>query len=59
MIKGTVLSTMFKGVHYEIIVKEHNNLWKIHTTKYFKENSQVGIDIYPEDIHIMKKVNEN
>lgn len=59
MLKGTVLSAMFKGVHYEIIVKEHENLWKIHTTKYFEENSKVGIDIYPEDIHIMKKVDSN
>lgn len=55
MLKGTVVSTTFKGVHYEIEVKENNRLWILHNTKSAEIGSDLGMDIYPEDIHIMKK----
>ena len=56
MLKGKVKSVMFKGVHYEIEVEEGNNIWKIHNTKAAEVGAEIGMDIYPEDIHIMKKV---
>lgn len=56
MIKGTVKSVIFKGVHYEIEVEEGNHKWIIHSTKHADLNTVIGLDIYPEDIHVMKKV---
>ena len=58
MLKGVVKSIIFKGVHYEIEVQEGNRIWIIHNTKHAELNSTVGLDIYPEDIHIMRKVSE-
>ena len=55
MLKGTVTSIIFKGVHYEITVKTDSFEFIIHSTKSAQVNSYVGLDIYPEDIHIMKK----
>ena len=59
MLKGIVKSIIFKGVHYEIKVEEGNNNWIIHNTKFAELNSNIGLDIYPEDIHIMRKVSNN
>ncbi|MBE6054078.1 MAG: ABC transporter ATP-binding protein [Clostridium sartagoforme] len=59
MINGTVKSIIFKGVHYEIEVEEGNNKWILHNTKFAEVNSVIGLNIYPEDIHIMRKVSEN
>ena len=59
MLKGTVNSIIFKGVHYEIEVSDGANNWIIHSTKIAEKNSRVGLDIYPEDIHIMRKVSDN
>ena len=56
MLKGMVKSIIFKGVHYEMEVEEGNRTWIIHNTKFAEVNSEVGLDIYPEDIHIMRKV---
>lgn len=56
MLKGIVKSIIFKGVHYEMEVEEGNKTWIIHNTKFAEVNSEVGLDIYPEDIHIMRKV---
>ena len=59
MLKGNVKSIIFKGVHYEIEVEEGDNTWILHNTKYAEVNSLIGLDIYPEDIHIMRKVSDN
>ena len=56
MVKGIVTSTVFKGVHYEILVKENDRTWILHNTKSAEVGSELGMDIYPEDIHIMRKV---
>ena len=58
MLKGMVKSIIFKGVHYEMEVEEGNRTWIIHNTKFAEVNSEVGLDIYPEDIHIMRKVSQ-
>ncbi|MDS0526393.1 ABC transporter ATP-binding protein [Clostridium sp. SHJSY1] len=55
MLKGTVKSVTFKGVHYEMIVEENNREFIIHNTKFYDVNSKIGLVITPEDIHIMRK----
>ncbi len=52
---GFVESVTFKGVHYEIIVDSYDMKWIVHSTKSAEEGSFVGIEITPEDIHIMRK----
>ena len=59
MLKGTVESSIFKGVHYEMIVKTDTFNFMIHSTKCADVGSIIGMDIYPEDIHIMKMSLEN
>lgn len=57
MLCGKVESIIFKGVHYEICVSIDDVKWILHNTKCVPVNSLIGLDIYPEDIHIMRKVN--
>lgn len=52
-IHGTVSSIVFKGVHYEIMVKTDKREYKIHTTDYFEPGLPVGLTFGPEDIHVM------
>lgn len=59
MLEGTVNSVTFKGVHYEIVVSDNNTTWIIHNTKSPVVGSVIGLSLYPEDIHIMKKVRDN
>lgn len=56
MIKGTVQSVIFKGVHYEMMIRENNTKWMVHSTLMEPVGSKVGMSIAPSDIHIMKKV---
>ena len=55
MLKGTVTSQFFKGVHYEMTVKSGDVTWLVQSTLFEEVGSEVGINIYPNDIHIMKK----
>ena len=55
MLKGTVTSVTFKGVHYEIIVDIGGFKWMIQTTDYVGENEKIGLYIEPDAIHVMKK----
>ncbi|MGN0144362.1 MAG: spermidine/putrescine ABC transporter ATP-binding protein [Clostridium sp.] len=59
MLKGRVTSVVFKGVHYEITVKHDDFEFILHNTKSAEVGSIIGLDIYPEDIHIMKKSGYN
>ena len=52
---GTVTSVTFKGVHFETIVDFKGFKWMIQTTDYYEVGRTIGIMLYPEDIHIMKK----
>ncbi|MCY6371424.1 spermidine/putrescine ABC transporter ATP-binding protein [Clostridium ganghwense] len=56
MLNGVVESQIFKGVHYEITVRENDRIWILHNTLSAKVGSTIGMDIHPQDIHIMKKV---
>jgi spermidine/putrescine transport system ATP-binding protein len=55
MLKGTVTSVTFKGVHYEIIVDIDNFKWMIQSTDYVEAGAKIGLYIEPDAIHIMKK----
>jgi spermidine/putrescine transport system ATP-binding protein len=55
MLSGLVTSVTFKGVHYEIIVDIDGFKWMIQTTDYVAPDSQIGVYIEPDAIHIMKK----
>ena len=55
MLRGTVTSVTFMGVHYEIIVDINGFKWMIQTTDFCAEGSEIGLYIEPDAIHIMKK----
>lgn len=59
MLKGEVTSCVFKGVHYEMTVNSCGLTWLLHNTKSAEVGSKLGMDIYPEDIHIMKKIGDD
>lgn len=57
MITGEVVSILFMGVHYEIMVKSLQNggfVWTIHSTDKSSIGDRVGLVIDPDDIHIME-----
>lgn len=55
-VTGIVESVTFKGVHYEMIVKVRKSKLMVQSTLAKKINSEVGIRIDPDNIHIMEKV---
>lgn len=58
-IKGTVVSVVFMGVHYEVCVDCGGYEWTVHTTEETSVGEKVGISIPPDAIHIMKKTRSN
>ncbi|MBQ4092712.1 MAG: ABC transporter ATP-binding protein [Firmicutes bacterium] len=55
MLKGVVTASTFMGVFNEIIVDLDGFKWMIQTTKFVEIGSEIGLDIDPDSIHIMKK----
>ncbi len=58
MLTGQVKSVIFKGVHYEMLVESQDYTWKIHNTLMEPIGKKVGLNILPDDIHIMTKGGE-
>ncbi len=54
-IKGEVISSLFKGVHYEMSVIANKVEFLIHSTTEWQAGEKVSLFIRPDDIHIMKK----
>ncbi|BED91935.1 MAG: spermidine/putrescine ABC transporter ATP-binding protein [Candidatus Improbicoccus pseudotrichonymphae] len=54
-ISGKIISTTFKGVYNEIIVDVNNFKWMIQTTEYYSPGEEIGLNLVPDSIHIMKK----
>lgn len=54
-LNGVVESVVFKGVHYEMGIKQGENEWLVHSTKKSEIGKEVALFFEPEDIHIMKK----
>lgn len=55
-LEGIVESVTFKGVHYEMIVKVDDFNWMVHSTIMKEVGTKVGLEVLPDNIHIMKKV---
>lgn len=53
MIRGTVTSVIFKGMHYEITVESGKNEMVIQSVKSAVVGDRVGMVIEPDSIHIM------
>lgn len=54
-ITGEVISCIFKGVHYEMVVLANGYEFIVHDYHKFDPGSQVGLLVKPNDIHIMTK----
>lgn len=52
-IQGTVISVIFKGIHYEITVQSGRNEMVIQSVKSAKVGERVGMRLEPDSIHIM------
>ncbi len=55
MLTGNVTNVTFKGDYYEIIVDVKQFKWMIETSDYVAPDSEIGIKIDPDAIHVMKK----
>lgn len=55
MLEGRVLSSLFMGVHYEMNIQVGEEIYLCQSTLTKDLGSQVGINIQPENIHIMRK----
>ena len=55
-LNGIVRSSLFKGVHYEIVVQTEFREFIIHTTDNVEVDKKVGLHFFPEDVHIMSKM---
>lgn len=52
--QGKVVSSIFKGVHYEMRVVCGTELILAHSTKYFEPEKIVSVDVAPQNIQVMK-----
>ena len=55
LLLGTVTNVTFKGVHYDIIVDLGGFKWLVQTTDFQPVGAEVGIQLEPDAIHVMKK----
>ena len=55
MLRGRVISVVFKGVHYEITAMVGRSEMVIQSTEKREVGEEIGMDIAPDAIHIMKK----
>ncbi len=55
----TIKSSIFRGMNYEIVaVDENNHEWLVHTITDYQIGSSIYLDFGPEDIHVMKVVED-
>lgn len=55
MLRGKVLSSVFMGVHYGMIIQTDAEKYMVHSTLHKEVGEEVGIRIIPFNIHIMRK----
>ncbi len=58
MLTGIVKSVVFKGVHFEMRVEQAGYEWIIHSTKASAPGEMIGMNIGPDEIHIMHRMEE-
>ncbi len=54
---GLVENVIFKGVHYEMHVRQAGTEWIIHSTQASQAGELIGMCIGPDEIHIMHRSN--
>jgi len=54
MLKGKVISVVFKGIHYEITAQTGKYELVIQSTQSRNESDLIGMNIAPDAIHLMK-----
>jgi spermidine/putrescine transport system ATP-binding protein len=54
-VDGTIIYSIFKGTHYEVVVKVGKSEITTQTLKEVKVGDKVGMTVEPNEIHIMKK----
>ena len=53
---GKITSSIFKGVHYEMLAESDNGYeFLIQNYKHFEVGQTIGMSVIPDNIHIMKK----
>ncbi len=52
---GRVKDVIFKGVHFEMHVDMEGYDWIVHSTQASKPGEMVGLNIGPDEIHIMRR----
>ena len=57
-IMGIVETVIFKGVHYEMIIDSFGVKWTVHSTSALNAGEAAGMNVSPENIHIMKKTED-
>lgn len=55
MVKGQVISVIFKGIHYEITLQSGKNEIVVQRTRAAKVGDKAGIILDPDSIHCMKR----
>ena len=55
MLTGLVREVIFKGVHFEMHVDVEGKEWLIHSTQASQPGELIGMNIGPDEIHIMAK----
>lgn len=55
-VKGTIVSKVFMGVHYEYLVETNIRKYKVHTTQNIEMGTNVGLTIDPFDIQVMHRM---
>ena len=53
---GEVLTTVFKGTYYEMIVLANDYEFTVQSQSEFRPGKTVSMEIVPDSIHIMKKI---
>jgi spermidine/putrescine transport system ATP-binding protein len=54
-LRGTVESLLFKGVHYEMMVRSAGLRWMVHDVDPQPVGADIGLSVEPNDIHIMRR----
>ena len=55
LLQGVVESIVFKGVHYEMMVRTEHFTFTVHSTMAEPVGKTVGLTVIPFDIHIMHR----
>ena len=55
-VKGKIVNCIFKGIHYQYTIKVGKNEVYVQSTSLYDTDIEVGLNIEPDLIHIMKRL---